>query len=349
MLQVDNGLLVFPVGLDDHALDGTTDHAEGMGLFLNNAETLLTLQASALPLIVAQIDRLIGDSQLGAQLSHLLAHGKHQRVEAGARHSRHGKEHMSIVERGAFEVGNLVSRARRIALVGDDDLRALRKLGAILLELTVDDAIVLDRIAILKTARHIDDVHDECRALDVAQELMAQALALARALDKAGDVGNDIGVLAGTHHAQVGHERGKRIVGNLGSGGTHARDKRGFAHRGEAHERGIGHELHLELNPVLLGRLAQLGERGRAAHRRHKVRIAQATGATGGHDNALAIMHQVGNLEHRGLRLGVELAHHGAHGNLKDQVLAALAIAAGALTVRSALGTKVMLKAVIDQ
>ena len=152
---------------------------------------------------------------------------------------------MSVVERSAFEVGDLVSRARRIALVGDNDLRTLRKLGAILLELAVDDAIVLDRIAILKTARHIDDMHDECRTLDVAQELMAQALALARTLDKAGDIGNDIGVLAGTHHTQVGHERGKRIVGDLGSGGTHARDKRGFAHRGEAHERGIGHELHL--------------------------------------------------------------------------------------------------------
>ena len=43
MLQVNDGFLVFPVGLDDHALDGTTDHAEGTGLFLNNAETLLTL------------------------------------------------------------------------------------------------------------------------------------------------------------------------------------------------------------------------------------------------------------------------------------------------------------------
>lgn len=83
VLQVDDGLLVFPVGLDNHALDGATDHAKGMGLFLNNTETLLTLQATALPLIVAQIDRLIGDSQLGAQLSHLLAHGKHQCVEAG--------------------------------------------------------------------------------------------------------------------------------------------------------------------------------------------------------------------------------------------------------------------------
>lgn len=57
---------------------------------------------------------------------------------------------MSIVERCALEVGNLVGRARSIALVGNDDLRTLRKLGAILLELAVDDAIVLNRIAILK-------------------------------------------------------------------------------------------------------------------------------------------------------------------------------------------------------
>ena len=192
-------------------------------------------------------------------------------------------------------------------------------------------------------------MHDECRALDVAQELMAQTLAFARTLNEAGDVGNDIGVLAGTHHTQVGHERGKRIVGDLGSSGTHARDKRGLTHRGEANERGIGHELHLELNPVLLGRLTKLGKRGRAAHRRHKVRIPQTAGAAGCYDDALTVVNQVGNLEHRGLRLGVELAHHGAHGNLQDKVLAALSVAAGALTVRSALGTKMMLKAVIDQ
>ena len=58
MLQVNDGFLIFPVGLNDHALDGTTDHAEGTGLFLDNAETLLSLQATALPFIVAQVDRL---------------------------------------------------------------------------------------------------------------------------------------------------------------------------------------------------------------------------------------------------------------------------------------------------
>ena len=137
MLQIDDGLLIFPVGLDNQALDGATDHAEGTGLLLDNTEPLLALQATTLPLLIAQIDRLIRDRQLSAELSHLLAHGKHQRVETGTRHSGHGKEHMAIVERRTLKVGNLVGRARRIALVGDNDLRTLRKLGTILLELTL--------------------------------------------------------------------------------------------------------------------------------------------------------------------------------------------------------------------
>ena len=100
---------------------------------------------------------------------------------------------------------------------------------------------------------------------------------------------------------------------------------------------------------MLLGRLAQLSERGRAAHRRHKVRVAQTTGTAGRHDYALAIVYEVGNLEHRGLRLGVELAYHGTHGNLQDQILAAFTVTTGTLPVRAALGAEVMLKAVIDQ
>lgn len=69
-------------------------------------------------------------------------------------------------------------------------------------------------------------MHDQGRTLNVAQELVTQALAFARALDKTGDVGNDIRIFAGTHHAQIGHERGKRVVSNLGAGGTHARNER---------------------------------------------------------------------------------------------------------------------------
>lgn len=83
--------------------------------------------------------------------------------------------------------------------------------------------------------------------------------------------------------------------------------------------------------------------------RRHKVCVAQTAGTAGRHDDALAVVHQVGNLEHRGLRLGIELAHHGTHRDLENQVLAALTVTTGTLPVRAALGAEVMLKAVIDQ
>lgn len=79
---------------------------------------------------------------------------------------------------------------------------------------------------------------------------------------------------------------------------------------------------------MFLGRLAQLGKCGRATHRRHKVSVAQTAGTTGRHDNALTVVHQVGNLEHRGLRLGIELADYGAHGDFQNQVLSAFAVAA---------------------
>lgn len=100
---------------------------------------------------------------------------------------------------------------------------------------------------------------------------------------------------------------------------------------------------------MFLGRLAQLSERGRAAHRRHKVRVARRRHRRAPRTTQLAIVNEVGNIEHRGLRLGIELAHHGTHRDLENQVLAALTVTTGTLPVRAALGAEVMLKAVIDQ
>lgn len=100
---------------------------------------------------------------------------------------------------------------------------------------------------------------------------------------------------------------------------------------------------------MLLGRLTQLGKRRRAAHRRHKVGVAQTAGTTGRHDDAFTVVHQVSNLEHRGLRLGIELADYGAHGELSKSGPRRSCRYDGALAMRSALGTEMMLKAVINQ
>ena len=89
-------------------------------------------------------------------------------------------------------------------------------------------------------------------------------LPFARALDEPGDVGDDeLGVVAEPHHAEVGLERGERVVGDLGLGRRDAGDQRALADVREADERDVGHQLQLEPQPALLAVLALLGERRR--------------------------------------------------------------------------------------
>ena len=184
-----------------------------------------------------------------------------------------------------------------VALVGNHNLGPLGKLGSIGRKLCVDGVIVLDGISALEATCYVNHMQDECRALDVAQELVAQAFAPGGALDESRDVGADKGAtVTSASHAQVGDERGEGILGDLGACCRDSRDDGALPHRRHAHESGVGHKLHLELNPVLLGRLALLGKCGRAAHGGHKVRIPKAAHASRGHNHALAGAGEVGNL-----------------------------------------------------
>ena len=165
-------------------------------------------------------------------------------------------------------------------------------------------------------------MHDERRALDVAQELVSQTAPFVRALDEAGDVGHDEAVVPRTRHAEVRHERGERVVGDLRPRRAHLSDERRLARRRHAHEGRVGHELHLQLDPALLRRLAQLGERGRASGRRHEVDVAAAAHAALGHGDAFAVVREV---------------------------LAGGSVHARALAVRAALGFEMVFEAVFDE
>ena len=69
--------------------------------------------------------------------------------------------------------GDALGHAAHIAFIGNNDLRALGKLGGIRGKLIVDNAIVLKRISVFKTTGNIDNVQDKRGALDMAKELMA--------------------------------------------------------------------------------------------------------------------------------------------------------------------------------
>ena len=81
-------------------------------------------------------------------------------------------------------------------------------------ELLADDVVVPSRVA----RRTVDDVDEDPRPLDVAQEGVAESGPAARALDEPGHVGDrrsPFVVVAEVHDPEVRLERGERIVGDL--------------------------------------------------------------------------------------------------------------------------------------
>ena len=90
----------------------------------------------------------------------------------------------------------------------------------------------------------VDEVDDDGGALDVFEELDAEAVAEVRAFDEAGKVGYGegefVGEVADLDDAEVGLEGGEGVVGDLGPGGGEARDEGGFADVGVADEAGVG-------------------------------------------------------------------------------------------------------------
>ena len=100
--------------------------------------------------------------------------------------------------------------------------------------------------------RDVEHVHEQARALDVGEEVVAEPGALARALDQAGDVGDHQLALLAFEHAQHRRERREGVVGDLRRGARQAREQRGLAGVRQAHEADVGEQLQLQLEPALL-------------------------------------------------------------------------------------------------
>ncbi len=72
----------------------------------------------------------------------------------------------------------------------------------------------------------VQEVDDYPRALDVAQEFVAQTSSGVGSLDQAGDVGHDVAsVVAQGHHAQIGLQGSERVSSDLGPGSADHRQQ----------------------------------------------------------------------------------------------------------------------------
>ena len=183
--------------------------------------------------------------------------------------------------------------------------------------------VVAHRVAAGFEGGAIDDVGDDFGAFDVAQEFEAEALALGCARNQARHVGDGVAHVAGHHYAEVRHERGERIVGDLRFGGAHRRDQARLACGRKAHQRHVGDGLEFEDDVAFLARLAQQCEARRTTGAIGQRRIAETTVAARGHDELVSRVTQVGKLLARMLRLALRslgFEHDRAHRDGQNQV-----------------------------
>ena len=173
---------------------------------------------------------------------------------------------------------------------------------------------------------------------------MAEAAALAGPLDETGDVGDGERRLARGHHAQVGHEGGERVVGDLGPGPRHRRDQAGLAGAGEPHQADVGDHLELEADLQLVARLAEQREARRLALGARQRGVAEATAAAAGDHQLGAGADHVGQHLARPRVVDDRAVGHGQH---QVAAVAAVAVPAGAL--RAVLGLAARAVVVVEQ
>ena len=83
-------------------------------------------------------------------------------------------------------------------------------------------------------------------ALDVPQEVVAEAAPSLAPSISPGTSATVKVVVAGHDHAEVGDQRGERVVGDLGPGRGDGGDQRRLARAGEADQADVGDDLQLQ-------------------------------------------------------------------------------------------------------
>ncbi len=170
-----------------------------------------------------------------------------------------------------------------------------------------------------------------------------EAATVRGSLDEAGYVGDDEGRVAGRDHAEVGDQRGERVVGDLGPGPRDRRDERGLAGAREADQADVGDDLQLEPYLELVARLAQQREAGRLALGGGERGVAEPTATSGGDHQRRAVAHQVGQ------HVAVRVLDQRAVGDGEDEVLAVATVLVVAGALAAVLGATLRAVVVVDE
>ncbi len=220
------------------------------------------------------------------------------------------------------------------------DFRLVGKTVLIGFQLAANDPIGLGHILFLRR----NQMQENTRALDMAEEAVAKADAFARPFDQARNIGNDKLAAIHARNAQIGMQRGERIIGNLRLGRCHACEESGLSGIGQADQTGIGNQFQAQPDGALDAFLSGIGAARRTVGRGREMQVAETAIAALGETIALADFRNVADQ-----RFVVFLENLRADRHLEDHVVAFAAGHVAAHAVHAGLGPEMLLVAVIDQ
>ena len=149
----------------------------------------------------------------------------------------------------------------------------------------------------------VDQVQQQPRALQVAQELVAEPGAFGGAFDQARNVGDDEALLGrDADDAEIRMQRRERIVGDLRPRVRDRRDQRRLAGVRHAEQADVGEHAQLEPQRALLARPAGRLLARRAVGAGLEVQVAEAAVAALGEQCALAVVRAVRRVRRRSRR-----------------------------------------------
>ena len=146
-----------------------------------------------------------------------LGHGENQPLQPGSGLGG-DLEHLQAagLQLRLRDLGQLAT-VRDVDLVQGDQPRPILQ-PAVGSQLGLDHVQIGDRVPTRLEGGAVEHVHDRGAAFDVAQEVVPETATLGGAFDQAGHVGDGVGGLPSHHDAQIRHQGGEGVVGDLRPG-----------------------------------------------------------------------------------------------------------------------------------
>jgi hypothetical protein len=186
-------------------------------------------------------------------------------------------------------------------------------------------------------------VYEDRAALDVPQELKAQAFTLRGPWDQAWHVGDGEDGAARLDDPEVGHQGRERVVGDLRPGRGDRRYQARLTGARKTDEGDIGDALELQDDVAGLTGLAEQRKAGGLALDRREAGVAQAAATPAGHHVPAALTDQVGEL------FAVRPEDHRAVRDRKDQGVAGRSVTKVALAGLAAGGLLMRVEVIVQQ